>query len=654
MEKNYFRKFSKRKKIVLIISAVFACSLILLYSPFLLNEELYKDLILRTIRESIDYKLKLGSSKLKIFPFPGISLMNLEVYDPHNESEIMASAGQVDISISWTSIILKKIRLSDISVQDGHIKIIRNKEGKFNIVKTDPGNKSSPSSDLFRSNSIAIGSVSFYNFTVDYRDLKDRSRNRNVYILRIDSDFSGDLRSGNINFYGKVDDEKVEVYAKVARGKSEGSYLGLIFNAKVILDNLSASLLKDYFYIFPNANFSESKLKGTFFLSKETDDGIRIKVESILSKFAFRGGNFFPPLSLNSEFEYYVNQDKISFSQFSVDWTGIARGRGKGILGFGNEGYFNTSITSDFVTVDPVLSLIKLFTFRIPGSKPSGKFRSNYSLNLRNVQYLGFKFNHCNLEMQAVDTDFHVSKASMKIFDGEILATGDMSFRDIPFYRFDVAASSLHADKIIGHYSEEKYITGLLEGAAQISTKGKNTQELFRHLYSSGNFLIYNGELLGYANILKPIALFGKLGNILGPKGKSTGFQYLKSEFRVKNEEVNFKKIKMNGVGIDIEGRGTIGFNKEIDMRFTVGLGGLLGKAIKIPVIYYGIMPENLAYIDPIWIGSVYAGAILGLPGTIVGGPFGGAAAGSVASEYVRDFWDGFTGLFTTKKSDKE
>jgi hypothetical protein len=72
-------------------------------------------------------------------------------------------------------------------------------------------------------------------------------------------------------------------------------------------------------------------------------------------------------------------------------------------------------------------------------------------------------------------------------------------------------------------------------------------------------------------------------------------------------------------------------------------LSGILGNALKIPIIYKGEIGKNPPYVDPIWLGSVYAGTIIlgGTQGTAVGG-----MAGSAASEYVdkaiqniKSFW---------------
>jgi hypothetical protein len=100
----------------------------------------------------------------------------------------------------------------------------------------------------------------------------------------------------------------------------------------------------------------------------------------------------------------------------------------------------------------------------------------------------------------------------------------------------------------------------------------------------------------------------------------------------------------MVGVGLDAHGSGNISFDRKIDFRIYAGLGGIAGKALYIPILYKGIMPDNVSYIDPVWIGSVYVGA------TLFGGPAGatvGGITGSAVSEYVNKAWEGIKGIFS-------
>lgn len=86
-----------------------------------------------------------------------------------------------------------------------------------------------------------------------------------------------------------------------------------------------------------------------------------------------------------------------------------------------------------------------------------------------------------------------------------------------------------------------------------------------------------DGELFGYANILKPLFSLGKLVNILGPEGRSAEFRTLVVDYSIRKEKIMTDALNMTGVGLDAKGSGEIGFDKKMNMWITVGLGGIAG-----------------------------------------------------------------------------
>jgi hypothetical protein len=144
----------------------------------------------------------------------------------------------------------------------------------------------------------------------------------------------------------------------------------------------------------------------------------------------------------------------------------------------------------------------------------------------------------------------------------------------------------------------------------------------------------------------------GKLVNFLGPKGENSEFKSIQTHIYLENKIIDIPDLKMVGVGIDATGKGKINFDSSIDLRLLVGFGGLAGKALSVPIIYKGLLNKNDAFIDPLWLGSVYLGITLAGP---VGVTAGGIA-GSIATEYIHNgintIKDFFT--FTSKESSQE
>jgi hypothetical protein len=195
--------------------------------------------------------------------------------------------------------------------------------------------------------------------------------------------------------------------------------------------------------------------------------------------------------------------------------------------------------------------------------------------------------------------------------------------------------------------TNSKFISGNLDTELHLHSIGDTFPTFEKNLKIKGISTIKNGKLTGYTNFIKPILTLGKYVNILGPKGESGEFQSITSHFFIEKRTIDIPDMKMVGVGIDAKGKGNINFDGEIEIQIQVGLGGIAGKAFSIPIIYKGQFNKNAAYIDPIWLGSVYLGVTLS-------GPIGlhaGGVAGAIASEYIRNSVDSIKNFFNFSKN---
>lgn len=622
-----------------------------LYIPILVDKELYKNLVLATIKESVDYKIEAGPSALFLFPLPELRISEITIHkDKESDSPPFARIGEMHIKFSWMSLIFRKVQITEIEIMNGNIQIIKNEKEEFNVSK--PESESAQKSNFLKL--VSVKSIALENIHIEYNNIPQKET-RKLYVYRTYMKFPEYLQSFKFNFLGKLDNEKLELSGDIRFRDKNWNFSSLLGTIKIDVDNFDISYFKKYLHIFYNGNFYNSRLKGIIYLSKSEPETINIKVkDAVLWNFGLIGQNFLPQLRLTSDFDYTHKDKKFVFHSVTADQQGIIRGKGIGTLKLGVDGTLYSNINSDFLDFDGLMKLVKIFSFHLPDKNPDTTFTANYNLVATNIKIWGFQVNRCDMELKSINKTYFVKRMEAKFFNGEIVGQGEMAFDHIPTYDFELAYSSIDMDKLIAHYTKDKYVTGQLEGIIKLYLVGKTTRDLFRTLRATGNLTIYKGELLGYANIVKPIASIGKFINILGPKGKSTEFQFLHADYSINDEEIDFKKIKMKGVGIDIEGQGMIGFNKEINMRFTAGLSGIVGKALKVPVFYKGVMPKNWAYVDPIWLATVAGGAILSAPGSLFGSPVAGGIAGSAAYEYVRGFWDGVTGIFTKNKEERK
>ncbi|MBE7412248.1 MAG: hypothetical protein L6Q54_14940 [Leptospiraceae bacterium] len=643
-------KISTWKKLVALGLIATLSVFTILYVSILIDRELYKNLILETIKKSIDYQINAEHSALVLFPRPELRISEITIHKNKDEQLPFARIGEMQVVFSWMSLIFRKIQISEIEIRNGSIQIFQNEKVQPNSAPTQ--------NSLLRSNSflklVSIKNLSMENINLEYNTVNS-SEIKKLYIHKSQLKILDYFQSFKLDFFGKLDNNKLEIHGNFSFKNKTWDYASLMGNMQIDAEDFDLSYFNKYLKIFYNGNFTNSKISINSYLEKSTPDTLHVKIKNAtLSDFGLAGQNYLPQIRITSDFDY--NHKTLSFVFYSIfaDQPGIFKGRGNGVLKLHADENLSINATSDFLNFDGLMKLIKLFNFNASGLKKNQNFIANYKLSLSNLKIWGFSINKGKIELRSINKIYFVNRLEAEFFNGEIIGHGKMSFDHIPVYDFEIAYSSVDTEKFLAHYTKDKYITGQFEGIVKVSLVGKTTQELFRTLRANGSFTIYKGELLGYANIVKPIASVGKLINILGPKGKSTEFQFLQSDYSISEEEIDLKKIKMKGVGIDIDGQGTIGFNKEINMRFTAGLSGIAGKAIKVPVFYKGVMPKNWGYVDPIWLATVAGGAILSVPGSMFGGPIGGGIAGSAVYEYVRGFLDGVTGIFTKKKEEKK
>ncbi len=174
-----------------------------------------------------------------------------------------------------------------------------------------------------------------------------------------------------------------------------------------------------------------------------------------------------------------------------------------------------------------------------------------------------------------------------------------------------------------------------------MNTNGLTERELTENLDIDAAFKSKDGELLSYTNILKPIS---SIGNLISLKKldftRATPYKEIEVDMNYTSRKFEFSNFILKADGIAGSGSGSITIDKKIDMSFTVALPGLAGKVLKLPIIYKGTYGTSTPYIDPVWLGSVYAGTILlaGPAGATVGG-----IAGSAMSDYVNRAMDNVT-----------
>ncbi|TGK37933.1 AsmA family protein [Leptospira andrefontaineae] len=651
--------------------------ILIVYIPFVQRKDVYKEFILDRLRSSTDLDIKVADSDLYLLPFPGIELNQIEI---RKDNVLIAVSDKVDIDISWFGLIKRMIEIRDISINGGSLHLERRKDGSFDIVeylngkKKETEQKSNVKELLDDVNSkigfstedflaVSLKNIEIDNFTLVYNE-QNHEKKYIVYFKKSQVSVSFYGKDVDLLFQGRIDDQPIDLEMTGGLQNFPINWEKLQFSAILKTEELSLSLLREIFNIFPAGDFSKTKLSGRTEVVKEEGTIFKFKVRNQVKDLAYKGGLPFGNIRLNVDFDLDLINKKVAFPFIEAVWEGVAKATAKGSVNWKNRSLGQFDIKADYGDYHNLLKLGKLFHVRedlFDPNSPPGIFYFTGELN--NIFAFKHRFAHIKMEAKYVDPLLSIPNFHAYIYNGEILGKAKI-YPDIPKIEVEGDAHRLQVDKVLLPYLSEKIMEGELSSWFSFETQIRNhsrdsVTELFANMKGIGNITIKNGELVGYANFMVPVLnTLGKIIAFKGVDGRELKFETLRSDVKISGNEMYFPNMKLEiaDSGMDVDGKGTVGFDQKIDMRLHLRLGGkIIGKGLQIPIIYAGTFGKSIPYVDPIWLGSVYTGmTLLGPYLIVVGGPYAGGVAGSVIGEYVRDLWDGVTGLFGGSSSDSD
>ncbi|AOP36182.1 membrane biogenesis protein AsmA [Leptospira tipperaryensis] len=647
--------------------------------PILSRQDFYKDFILTEIEKSTGLEIQVDQSDLVIFPFPGIELNSVVI---RKGDLIVGISDQIKVDISWFGLLGQKVEIRDVYISGGNINLHKSKDGSIDLIEFLQNGKED-SEHSHKTNTIRIfdptsvkntapinpkeilkiglKNIHIENFYVNYQD-DTHTRTYGIYLWKssFEISFYGDTL--DLSLIGKLDGQSFQIYGSAGLDEFPTTLEKLQFQTTIIFDNCSLSIFRDLFFIFPKADFSKTVFNGTVQIKKSVYETINFNVTAQAKNFAYKGGTPFGDIKLNLGVKLDLPIKKLEFPYISMTWPGVAEGTAKGSVLWNQKTNASFQITANYLDYHSVFRLAKLFEFTTAfddPKRPDGVFY--FTADLRNVYALKHRFPVLKADVKYNYPWVTVTSFHAYIYNGEILGKSKIN----PFKsQFEVQGEVYRVllDRILMPYVSDRIINGNLFSKFSFVTEvgSRSTDfsgDFFRNMEGSGSLQVLNGELLGYANFMVPVLnTLGKIISFSGIDGRKVEFSSLKSDFKIDNNRFYFQNLKLQGNGLEADGRGSISFEKNVDVLINLRLGGnIVGRALKIPIIYKGIFKQSIPYVDPIWLGSVFAGSTILAPFfTPLGVPYGGGIAGSVVSEYVRDAWEGFKGLFSSKEEKKK
>ncbi|TGL78835.1 AsmA family protein, partial [Leptospira yasudae] len=136
--------YSNRIKfLAILLFQVLALTLFTLL-PILSRQDFYKDFILTEIEKETGLEVKVESSDLILFPFPGIELNSVEV---RKGDLIIGISDQIKIDISWFGLLGQKVEIRDVSISGGQINLHKLKDGSIDLIEFLQKGKKDPQED---------------------------------------------------------------------------------------------------------------------------------------------------------------------------------------------------------------------------------------------------------------------------------------------------------------------------------------------------------------------------------------------------------------------------------------------------------------------------------------------------------------------------
>ncbi len=611
----------------------------MIITPTLIDQDYYKNLITSEVKRSSPYEIEFSDTKLILFPLPGLEIKNLVL---KNQGLEFFRSEDVTLIVKLETLITnKEIQFRTLDINNSKLEVRINKSGNNNIYNSNSSSDSEPLQiDTLLSKFPKIITINELN--IHYID---ELNNENIVakISNLKTKIVSSQKLIEIDLNLEINQSKLLTKGVVYFDQNEFNYSSIRWNLNVKLEEFSLILAKGILNMFTNADFTPSIISAEVDFHKLDSDLIVITPNAKIKSFKLKNKPSFGNIEAYTKISYSDSNQKLSFDQIQVYDKGGTSVTGNGYVTFTDKPvvyfYGKSTVTKIPFLTDTIFLWTEIdfnkspYLKSLPDKNYANRMKVILNFDISNIHYETYKADKLKLNLEYSRDILTYKKCTLDAYKSKLNWDGTTQFLNITNkYNFIYDLSGEEISNLLELLTPRKYIKGKVFAQGKLETQGLNEIELIKNIHTSGNIQVSNGELIEYANIIKPIGSLGKFINILGPKGKSNEFESLKTNFDYKNNIFLWTNVKLKGVGVDGTAEGTIGLDQSINLKVTVGLGGILGRALKVPIIYKGEIGKNPPYVDPIWLGSVYAGTVIlgGTQGTAVGG-----MAGSAASEYI-------------------
>ena len=679
----------------IISSFLMLLSIILIALQFILDKELIREMISKQINESTNFIITYENVETILFPLPGIQIKNISVA---NSEYPIARINEITIYWNVYALLVKEFKLSSISIDSGELTILRSEDGTFpafintkkekeKVEKISSETEKTPDGIL----SLLPNEILIENVKVIYIDQRwFRADQIRIESFKVKLDAAD--RESNVNLSMLMNGSKIEIVVDTRFLENNWNLENISTELQLTLHDFKLNPYSDILSIFPNAEFQKTSIDVLLNIHKEKENSFSLNVHSLsLKGLESKSKKSIQEISIVTNLKFNQVDQSLSVSHFEYQLKDKAKLNLTSKISWKNNLELTTKVDSDNLDIDSTLAWITLFskydktksfilkdletkkkenTLRnLPQTSNTVHSLNNTnesneklqrenltnkqlppsivaSLNLNKIQVANHYIHKLSGKIIGNSSQVTLSDVDLLLYEGKVSVNGVFRPKDKgQNLNLTATLSGIDTKKLLTRITKDSLLTGKMDASIQLSSRIAEKDSFANSLNVKSNFKIKNGELLGYANFIRPVAELGKLVSFYeGNQGKSTSFKTIQGSISYRNKVVTLNQFNMEGAGINAVGSGIYTINGKVNMRFEASFPGIAGKAFKIPILYKGVLGKNIAFIDPVWMASVYVGSIIfaGPAGAFIGGLAGSASSEAVqkATDVVVDSYD--------------
>lgn len=194
-----------------------------------------------------------------------------------------------------------------------------------------------------------------------------------------------------------------------------------------------------------------------------------------------------------------------------------------------------------------------------------GSWRAEAAVTLEKLTvFPGLTLRDVQSPLTYIDNDLVLPEITAAAYSGTVRGNSKLSIAGTrPSFGFDLNAEGLELDAIL---TDLDVAPGTAQGTLAIRVSGAGAIAEPRQLLGRGNFTLQPARIpkLQAARVL---------GSLLGIREIENGtFESIISDFEIRNETVHLDNLVVRGENLSIELRGTVDFNKQLDLKGNVVL----------------------------------------------------------------------------------